>query len=65
MPTGDSAMANPTPDTTADWPLWWFAQLEKAVEQGDHEAAAEAQRQLARLGVHVNYGRPRKEMAHG
>jgi hypothetical protein len=42
-----------------DWPLYWFAKLEKAVEEGDHEAAAEAQRQLARLGVRVRYGRPR------
>jgi hypothetical protein len=39
--------------------LYWFARLEKAVEQGEHQAAAEAQRQLARLGVQVNYGRPR------
>jgi hypothetical protein len=38
--------------------LYWFARLEKAVEQGDHQAAAEAQRELARLGVRVAYGRP-------
>ncbi len=43
---------------TTDWPLYWFAKLEKAVEQGDHQAAAEAQRELARLGVRVAYGRP-------
>jgi hypothetical protein len=42
-----------------DWPLYWFAKLEKAVEAGDHQTAAEAQRHLARLGVLVNYGRPR------
>ena len=41
-----------------DWPLYWFAKLEKAVEAGDHQAAAQAQRHLARLGVRVNYGRP-------
>jgi hypothetical protein len=41
-----------------DWPLYWFARLEKAVEQGDHQGAAEAQRELARLGVRVAYGRP-------
>ncbi len=41
-----------------DWPLYWFARLEKAVEEGDHQAAAEAQRELARLGVRVAYGRP-------
>jgi hypothetical protein len=43
---------------TVDWPTWWFVRLEAAVEQGDHEAAAEAQRELARLGVRVFYGRP-------
>ncbi len=61
MPT----VSPPDPPVT-DWPLYWFARLEKAVEAGDHQAAAEAQRQLARLGVRVNYGRadPRKEVAH-
>jgi hypothetical protein len=50
-----------TPDQTVqtvDWPLWWFARLEAAVERGDHQAAAEAQRELERLGVRVAYGRP-------
>jgi hypothetical protein len=45
---------------STDWPLYWFAQLERAVEWGDHQAAARAQRQLARLGVRVQYGRPRQ-----
>jgi hypothetical protein len=45
-------------------PIYWFALLDKAVERGDHEAAAEAQRQLDRLGVRVRYGRPRKGVAH-
>jgi hypothetical protein len=40
-----------------DWPTYWFAALEKAVEAGDYEAAAVAQRELARLGVQVRYGR--------
>ncbi len=43
---------------TIDWPGWWFFRLEAAVEAGDHQAAAEAQRELARLGVRVSYGRP-------
>ncbi len=50
-----------------DWPLYWFARLEKAVEEGDHQAAAEAQRELARLGVRVSYGQPqhkRQERHH-
>jgi hypothetical protein len=46
-----------------DWPVYWFAALERAVEKGDYEAAAEAQRQLARLGVQVRYGRrPEREV---
>jgi hypothetical protein len=47
-----------TPKETIDWPAWWFFRLEAAVECGDHQAAAEAQRQLDRLGVRVAYGRP-------
>jgi hypothetical protein len=50
-----------TPRSTIDWPLWWFIRLEAAVERGDHQAAAEAQRELARLGVRVQYGRPASE----
>jgi hypothetical protein len=44
-----------------DMPVYWFAKLEKAVEEGDHQAAAEAQRELARLGIHVAYGRPKAD----
>jgi hypothetical protein len=47
-----------TPPPAADWPLYWFAKLETAVEDGDHATAAEAQRQLERLGVRIAYGRP-------
>ena len=50
--------------TPTDWPIYWFAVLEKAVEKGDHQIAAQAQRELARLGVRVSYGRrptPRSE----
>jgi hypothetical protein len=52
----------PPTEPSADyerWPVYWFARLEMAVEAGDHRAAARAQRRLARLGVRVNYGRPR------
>ena len=41
-----------------EWPLYWFGVLEKAVNQGDHQTAAEAQNELRRLGVRVAYGRP-------
>ena len=44
-----------------DWPLYWFAKLEKAVEEGDHQSALDAQNELARLGVRVRYGRPSRE----
>jgi hypothetical protein len=52
-------MADALSSPPTDWPMYWFAQLEKAVECGDHQAAAEAQRQLERLGVRVAYGRPK------
>ena len=42
-----------------DEPVYWFVLLSKAVEMGNHFAAAEAQRELRRLGVRVAYGRPR------
>lgn len=51
----------------ADWPLYWFAEFERAIERGDLQAAADAQRQLARLGLQVNIdlGRaPRQGVAH-
>ena len=47
-----------------DWPLWWFARLENAVEYGDHAAAAEAQKELARLGVDVRYGQAKRRRRH-
>jgi hypothetical protein len=62
------ATVSPADPPVTDWPLYWFARLEKAVEAGDHQTAAEAQRELARLGVRVNYGRPRRpgqEAANG
>jgi hypothetical protein len=43
------------PDAVRDWPLWWFARLEAAVERGDYQTAARAQRELERLGVTVQY----------
>jgi hypothetical protein len=41
-----------------DEPTYWFAVLEIARERGDFERAAEAKRQLRRLGVCVSYERP-------
>ena len=42
----------PTRDV-ANWPVYHFAALETALEQGDFQAAAEARRELAQLGVEV------------
>jgi hypothetical protein len=36
-------------------PTYWFAVLEIAREQFDFEKAAEAKRELSRLGVQVSY----------
>jgi hypothetical protein len=53
-----STTEKPTQPPAHDWPVYWFAALELAVESGDWKAAAEAQAQLDRLGVTVHY-RPR------
>lgn len=53
MPT-----ASPPDSPVTDVPIYWFAKLERAVQEGDFVAAAEAQRELTRLGVHVQYRRP-------
>jgi hypothetical protein len=53
--------------SVADWPLYWFATLERAIERGELQAAAEAQQQLARLGVRVAFDlhrAPGKVVAH-
>ena len=50
----------PTPDVQRQ-PIYWFVILEEAVKSGDHVAAAEAQRALARLGVMIRYGRSAAE----
>jgi hypothetical protein len=38
-----------------DWPAYWFLLLDRYLAEGELEAAAEAQRQLERLGVEVRY----------
>jgi hypothetical protein len=35
------------------WPLYWFANLEMALENGDLAQAAEAKSRLERLGLRV------------
>jgi len=46
-----------------DNPAAWFAVLESARQQNDFARAAEAQKQLTRLGVRVIYGRQRERKA--
>ena len=41
------------PPRPTDWPVYWFAALERATQDGDLEAAAQAVRQLRRLGYEV------------
>jgi len=53
-------MGRATTEDYTDEPIYWFALLDRAVERGDHVAAAEAQRELDRLGIRVRYGRQRK-----
>ena len=51
----------------SDWPLYWFAELERAVDQNEWAAAETARQELERLGVTVTYRlRPgdREEAAH-
>jgi hypothetical protein len=48
-------VSHPSPDGIADWPLWWFAQLEAALERRDNRAAAAALRKLEALGIEVRF----------
>jgi hypothetical protein len=48
-----------TAPTPIDWPLYWFARLEKAIEENNLQAATEAQQELARLGIDVRYRHPK------
>jgi hypothetical protein len=47
--------AEQRPAPIVDWPGYWFLLLERYLAEGDLGAAAEAQRQLERLGVEVRY----------
>lgn len=44
-------------ELAANSPTAWFAVLEMAREREDHERAADAIRQLRRLGVEVRFSR--------
>jgi hypothetical protein len=57
------AVRRNTRDT--DQPLYWLVILDQSVESGDLQTAARAQRELERLGVHVQYGRQSKHYSGG
>ena len=59
-PPSPSAAPSPVPDYRR-WPLYWFSRLENAIEVSDLEAAAEAQRELERLGLRVELLAPWQE----
>jgi hypothetical protein len=48
-----STVREPPQSDYRRWPIYWFARLEAALEAGDLVQAAEAQHQLARLGLRV------------
>jgi hypothetical protein len=51
--------------TLRNWPLWWFSQLDTAVERGNRRAALEALQNLARLGIEVRFTLPPCQAAAG
>jgi hypothetical protein len=55
-----SATKTNTDSDYRDSPMFWFVRLEKARERHDHENAAQAIRELRRLGVDVRFARTTK-----
>lgn len=49
---------SPAIESWRDSPTAWFVVLEDALVRGDYSRAAEAQRELERLGLSVRYRRP-------
>jgi hypothetical protein len=52
-------------DDPIDSPTAWFAVLERARRTHDYELAAQAQRELRRLGVIVRFIRPKAKGQQG
>jgi uncharacterized protein YPO0396 len=46
-------------------PVYWFVVLQQAIDRGDFEAAAKAQRALADLGVQVVHQKRRARANRG
>ena len=51
--------------TATECPTAWFAVLERARADNDFQRAAEAQKQLERLGVKVKYFRQKRKAGGG
>ena len=50
--------------TAEDRPIYWFAILDIALEEGDFTLAARAQAELRRLGIRLTIKLDRPEVAH-
>jgi hypothetical protein len=48
-------------ESSQDEPLYWFLLWESAIEHGEYFEAAEAAKQLRRLGIRVSWANPAKE----
>jgi hypothetical protein len=53
-------MPTKAPNDYTDLPLFWFLILEQSLDNGDLEQAAQAKRELKRLGVDIVYRRQRR-----
>ena len=51
--TATKPPARSEPPPVQDWPAYWLVCLERCVAEGDYTAAADAQRELRRLGLEV------------
>jgi hypothetical protein len=66
MPKASETNRRPTlDDAVSESAVYWFTLMEMAKERGDFERAAEAKRQLKRLGVTVTYRAPRPRTPGG
>lgn len=57
---------NETPELiekAPDWPTYWFARFDEAVESGNAELRSKAQAELRRLGYDVQFRPELKESA--
>lgn len=52
-PSGAWPGADSVPEALRDCAPWWLGSLERALRDRDYSAAAEANRELVRLGWHV------------